>query len=112
MPFDIGFIELCIILIVSLIVLGPDKLPTAARALTRFYQSFSRTANSFKREVSRELQMDELKRQLQDQQKQLASVVGDTNEGLNKKIPLDAQQQDNKAQPKNDSAPEGTEQNV
>jgi len=79
MPFDIGFIELCTILVVSLIVLGPDKLPIAARALTRFFRTISRTMNSFKREVDRELQMDELKRQMQEQQERLANVVGQAN---------------------------------
>lgn len=86
MPFDIGFIELCIILVVSLIVLGPDKLPAAARGLSRVYQTITRTTQSFKREVSRELQMDELKKQLEDQQKRLASVVNQTNADLNEDL--------------------------
>jgi sec-independent protein translocase protein TatB len=83
MPFDIGFIELCIILVVSLIVLGPDKLPAAARGLSRVYQTITRTTQSFKREVSRELQMDELKQQLEEQQQRLASMVNQTNAGMN-----------------------------
>lgn len=79
MPFDIGFVELCTILVVSLIVLGPDKLPVAARALSRFFRSVTRTVNSFKHEVDRELQMDELKRQMQEQQQQFASLVNRAN---------------------------------
>ena len=80
MPFDIGFIELCVILVVGLIVLGPDKLPTAARALTRIYRTISRSATSFKNEVNRELQMDELKRQMQEQQERINSVVHKTKQ--------------------------------
>ena len=30
--FDIGFAELLIVAVVALVVLGPEKLPTAARA--------------------------------------------------------------------------------
>jgi sec-independent protein translocase protein TatB len=79
MPFDIGFIELCIILVVSLIVLGPDKLPTAARAITKVFRTVSRTVNGFKQEVGRELQVDELKRQLEEQNKRLAQVANQAN---------------------------------
>lgn len=79
MPFDIGFVELCTVLIVSLILLGPDKLPIAARALTRFMRTVSRTVNSFKHEVDRELQMDELKRQIQEQQNRVKTTLDKAN---------------------------------
>jgi sec-independent protein translocase protein TatB len=95
MPFDIGFIELCIILVVSLIVLGPDKLPTAARALSRIFRTVTRTVNSFKHEVGRELQMDELKQQLEEQNKRLARVANQANNfDLNSIVSSDATQTD------------------
>ena len=80
MPFDIGFIELCTVLVVSVILLGPDKLPIAARALTRFFRAASRTVHSFKSEVDRELQMDELKRQMEDHQARLNKAIYQAND--------------------------------
>ena len=53
----IGFGELLIILVIALIVLGPDKLPQAARALGKAIGSVKK----YVREASEELQIDELK---------------------------------------------------
>ena len=35
MPFNIGFPELIVVLVIALIVLGPKKLPEAARSVGR-----------------------------------------------------------------------------
>lgn len=86
MPFDIGFIELCVLMVVSLVLLGPDKLPTAARGISRVYRTLNRTMSSFSREVSRELQMDELKRQMQEQQSQLDGAMAAMNNAKNEQI--------------------------
>nr|WP_136252025.1 Sec-independent protein translocase protein TatB [Ningiella ruwaisensis] len=75
MPFDIGFIELCILLIVGLIVLGPDKLPVAARQLSKWFGGIRRNVNSFTSEINRELEMDELRRQVESQKQKLNSVM-------------------------------------
>lgn len=75
MPFDVGFIELCVLLIVGLIVIGPDKLPVAARQLSKWFGGIRRHVNSFKSEVTRELEMDELRRQLESQKQSLEKVV-------------------------------------
>lgn len=91
MPFDIGFVEICTILVVSLIVLGPDKLPIAARALSRFFRTVTRTVNSFKSEVDRELQMDELKRQMQQQQEQFANMVNQANSDISSQSNVDGE---------------------
>ncbi|MEM0909465.1 MAG: Sec-independent protein translocase protein TatB [Pseudomonadota bacterium] len=75
MPFDIGFIELCVVMVVGLFVLGPDKLPIAARALTRWFGGAKRSINAFKSEVDRELQMDELKRRFLDEQQRVQTTL-------------------------------------
>lgn len=76
MPFDIGFIELCILLIVGLTVLGPDKLPVAARQLSKWFGGMRRNVNSFKSEMSRELEMDELRRQIEAQKQHMKNPLG------------------------------------
>ena len=43
--FGIGIIEIFVVLMVSLFVIGPDKLPEAARAVGRFFHSIKQYAN-------------------------------------------------------------------
>lgn len=75
MPFDIGFIELCILLVVGLMVLGPDKLPVAARQLSKWFGGIRRHVNSFTSEMNRELEMDELRREIEAQKSQMNQVT-------------------------------------
>lgn len=50
--FGIGFPELVLILIVALIVLGPEKLPDLAKALGRAYSEFKRAGEEIKRNIA------------------------------------------------------------
>jgi sec-independent protein translocase protein TatA len=43
MPFNIGFPELIVVLVIALIVLGPKKLPSAGRALGNGLREFKDT---------------------------------------------------------------------
>jgi sec-independent protein translocase protein TatB len=85
MPFDIGFIELCILLVVSLTVLGPDKLPVAARQLSKWTAAIRRNVSSFTSEVGRELEMDELRREIDAQKQQLKNVANINSDETKKK---------------------------
>lgn len=60
--FDIGFAELLIIAVVALLVLGPEKLPTAVRTLGLWVGKFRRTVSGIQAEISEELRLDELRR--------------------------------------------------
>ena len=40
MPFNVGFPELIVLLVIALIVLGPKKLPDAGRALGKGMREF------------------------------------------------------------------------
>lgn len=60
--FDIGFSELTLIAIVALIVLGPDRLPKAARTMGHLFGRLQRYVNDVKADISREMELDELKK--------------------------------------------------
>lgn len=60
--FDIGFAELMVVALMGLVVLGPDKLPTAARTVGLWVGRIRRSLSSIQREVSAELKVEELKR--------------------------------------------------
>ena len=60
--FDIAFSELMIIGVVALLVIGPEKLPKVARTLGHLLGRAQRYVNDVKSDISREIQLDELKK--------------------------------------------------
>ena len=62
--FDIGFTELLVIAVVALVVLGPERLPKAARFAGLWVRRARAQWHSVRDELERELAADELKRGL------------------------------------------------
>lgn len=62
--FDIGFLELLICGVIALLVLGPERLPGAARAAGRWVGMARRMARQFSSELEQQLQAEELKEEL------------------------------------------------
>ncbi|MCL6414975.1 Sec-independent protein translocase protein TatB [Aestuariirhabdus sp. Z084] len=65
--FDIGFAELVIISIVALLVLGPERLPTAVRTIALWIGRLKRGFASVKSEIEREVGADDIRRQLHNE---------------------------------------------
>ncbi|MGO9445838.1 MAG: Sec-independent protein translocase protein TatB [Thiobacillaceae bacterium] len=59
--FDIGFSELILIGVVALIVIGPERLPKVARTAGLLFGRFQRYASRVKEDISREMELDELR---------------------------------------------------
>lgn len=68
---DIGFLELMLIGIVALLVLGPERLPKAARTTGLWIGKIKRTVSGMQREISAQLEAEELRQKLNEQQKKL-----------------------------------------
>src|SRR5690554_114327 len=64
--FDIGFLELLICGVIALLVLGPERLPTAARAAGRWVGGARRMVNQFTSELDRQLKAEELRKELSE----------------------------------------------
>ena len=60
--FDIGFSEMLVIAVVALIVIGPQRLPKVARTLGHLFGRMQRYVNDVKADISREMELDELKK--------------------------------------------------
>ncbi len=60
--FDIGFSELMVIAVVALVVIGPERLPAVARTLGHLFGRLQRYGNDVKADISREIELDELRK--------------------------------------------------
>jgi sec-independent protein translocase protein TatB len=76
--FDIGFSELLVIAVVALIVLGPERLPKAARFAGLWVRKARAQWYSVKSEFEREMAADELRRSLSAQSAELRRDIEDT----------------------------------
>lgn len=63
--FDFSFPELIVILVVALVVIGPERLPKVARTLGHLYGRAQRYVNGVKADISRDMAVEEF-RQLQE----------------------------------------------
>ena len=58
--FDIGFSELLLVLVIGLVVLGPERLPVAVRTVAGWIRTLRAMAASVQSELSQELKLQEL----------------------------------------------------
>lgn len=65
--FEVGFSELCMVALVALLVIGPEKLPKIAR-LAGFWVGKMRTmVTKVKAEINEELKAEEMRELLKEQ---------------------------------------------
>lgn len=70
---DLGLTKLAVIGVVALVVIGPEKLPKVARMAGTLYGRAQRYLHDVKSEVSREMELEELKN-LRKQAEEAAST--------------------------------------
>jgi sec-independent protein translocase protein TatB len=80
--FEVGFSELVLIAVVALIVLGPERLPKAARMAGTFMRKARNSFENLKQEVERELEADELKKRFAEIQAMPAAIADSLNQPL------------------------------
>ena len=81
--FDIGFSELVVVGVVALIVIGPERLPKVARTAGHLLGRFQRYAASVKSDISREMQMEELRKVGEDFKESVESTVSEVQSQAN-----------------------------
>ena len=74
--FDIGFWELCLIAVVALLILGPERLPSAARTAGKWIGKIRGMVANVKSEIDRELQLDEIRSKMKEQEEKLRNQSG------------------------------------
>ena len=82
--FDIGFLEICVIAVIALLVFGPEKLPGVARSAGLWVGRIRRMITSVKQEMERELRLQEAQEALKESEKNsLHQFVEETKTSLN-----------------------------
>jgi sec-independent protein translocase protein TatB len=69
--FEIGFWEILLILILALLVIGPERLPGAARTAGFWFGKARRYIEGVRDEVSQQFDVNELKRLIHNQEVQI-----------------------------------------
>jgi len=91
--FDIGFQELLLIGVVSLLIMGPERLPGAIRTSSLWIARLRNSFREIKADIEREIGADEIKQQLHNDNimASLERAGGDLVEGA-KDLQSDIQQ--------------------
>ena len=73
--FDFGFSELMLVMVVALVVIGPERLPKVARTLGHLWGRGQRYLNGIKADIERDMDIEEF-RKLQQSVQAEAEALG------------------------------------
>jgi sec-independent protein translocase protein TatB len=73
--FDIGFSELLLIALVTLLVMGPERLPQTVRSISLWIGRLKQMLASARRDLEQEVGIDDIRQQLHNEQ-----VIRELNE--------------------------------
>ncbi|SVD37936.1 uncharacterized protein METZ01_LOCUS390790, partial [marine metagenome] len=76
--FDIGFPEVLMISVVTLLVIGPEKLPETIRTVSLWIGRIQRSFSNLRQEIENEIGADEIRTQLHNE-----SIMQDLEDAKN-----------------------------
>lgn len=88
--FDFSLSELMVVLVVALVVIGPERLPKVARTLGHLYGRAQRYINGVKADISRDMAIEEF-RQLQQKVQAEATALEQSAQQTNQTIQQEVQ---------------------
>ncbi|NRB42058.1 MAG: twin-arginine translocase subunit TatB [Pseudomonadales bacterium] len=89
--FDIGFAELLVIIVLGLLILGPERLPVALKTMALWSGRFKRSYQQIRSDIEKEIGVDEIRHQLHNEdilqsikttQSNLEQFVNETEQSL------------------------------
>jgi sec-independent protein translocase protein TatB len=81
---DLGLTKMALIGVVALVVLGPERLPRVARTAGALFGRAQRYVNDVKAEVTREIELDELRRMKTEFETAASNVETSVQDNLRK----------------------------
>lgn len=67
--FDIGFTELLVLAFIGMVVIGPERLPGAARTVGRSVGQLRRFMRNLQNQIEQEVKLDELNKKIMEETK-------------------------------------------
>lgn len=86
--FDIGFAELALLMLIGLLVLGPERLPRVARTLGLYLRKARNAWGNVKQSVEAELDAEELRKALSQVKDEVKSTGESLKNTLTTEIPV------------------------
>jgi len=78
--FDFGFWEMMVVMVVALLVVGPERLPALASKIGGWVGKAKRFARSVKSDIRREFHTEEMRQMLDKQQGEIQELKGMLND--------------------------------
>jgi sec-independent protein translocase protein TatB len=93
---DFGSMELMLVVLVTLLVIGPERLPETLRTLGLWMGRISRSFTAMKIEVEQEIGMDDVRRQLHNESvmAQMQQIENDVKNSIQPPGPMQTQNLD------------------
>ena len=66
--FDIGFLEILIIIVIAVLALGPDKLPAFTMDAIKMFKAIKKTITNAKDSIETEINIEDMKASMQTYQ--------------------------------------------
>ena len=60
--FQVGFLEIAIILILGLLIIGPKRLPDLIKTILKFYKKVQRQISNLKSDLEEDIGTEEIKK--------------------------------------------------
>ncbi len=86
--FDIGFAELALLMLIGLIVLGPERLPRVARTIGLYVRKARNAWGNVKQSVEAELDADEIRKALSQVKGEVKATGDSLRSTLNTEISI------------------------
>ena len=80
--FDIGFLELLLVAIIAMVVIGPERLPGAARTVGQTIGKVRRFFNNIQRQIEQEVRLDELNKKIMTETKDLETKANNLTQDV------------------------------
>ena len=94
--FDFGFWEIAIIGVITLIVVGPERMPALARKAGLFVGKLNKFLSKVKKDINEELKTEEIKEQLSmdDEKSTISDITNEAKSSANLFNQEDSKQDD------------------
>lgn len=97
--FDIGFSELVVISVITLVVVGPERLPETVRSISLWIGRIKQMFSTAQKDLENEVGMDDIRRQLHnekimrdihDSKTDIDNVIAEAKVDVNSILPSDS----------------------